>query len=537
MCRQKLILVLVAIGICASAHAKTYPQLALGGGYEIVLLVSNTKSDEWRGKIALFTGLEQAWPTPWSANDMPMAQPELPFQVAGNSSLKIVLRGDATARAGYLRMTPGQGSVDDDLTVSFFYNYVVEGALVDSIGVQQSTASTVFLFNVEKTSTVNTGLAWAPDADTSTFDIKLTLFRQDGSSLPPVIQTFEGHKAQFFDDQSLFPSVPNGFSGYVLLEVESQVHFVVLRLEFTEGGFQLTSVPADFPETDSCEDPVAEGAGSQMFFLLDSGLDISGMGFTPTELQNSVQQLTGTGAVDTTALTIDNLNSSQAVTLRFSYFSDSCESLLQFLVLVPCGDSLTLNPFDYEAPGTGFNVKQRLFGPGTVIPPITAEQFGAGRFVLMVTAVGAVEGKIEYPPEQGNLAPILYPRILGQRLIGTCGVNDGNLGAGTQQSHLSLFNSTPIAFDYLDGWQSSPEAGECRSTSVMSDDTMLGALDPIRTYEIADGPFGEVIQHVQGASCGVVQALIPLGFEECPGLVGPVVVRERGEATGTLHSF
>ncbi|MDA2924508.1 hypothetical protein MYX65_07605 [Acidobacteria bacterium AH-259-L09] len=220
----------------------TYPQLALGGGFEGILIVSNKSNSSWEGTILLRQGNDQNWSSPWAVNGSAQtASTSFDITLGPDATKKFVLTGDAQAQTGYLLVAGRNGFTTSSITPSFFYNFFSNGRLVDSTGVPASSESTRFVFPVEKTETVNTGFAWAPSSVTSPFQITLTLFDTDGSQVQKKTLTYEGHLARFFTE--IFDSVLDGFIGKVLVESGNDIHLTVLRLEFTAGGFQLTSVP------------------------------------------------------------------------------------------------------------------------------------------------------------------------------------------------------------------------------------------------------------------------------------------------------
>ena len=54
------------------AAAITCPQLALGGGYEVAVIVSNVSAAAWEGDAFLLTGAGAAWSTPRAPTRLPL---------------------------------------------------------------------------------------------------------------------------------------------------------------------------------------------------------------------------------------------------------------------------------------------------------------------------------------------------------------------------------------------------------------------------------------------------------------------------------
>jgi hypothetical protein len=230
--------------------------------------------------------------------------------------------------------------------------------------------------------------------------------------------------------------------------------------------------------------------GSQLLYIVDSGINLNTAGFTSTQLAaNNVNQLLGiTGAqgeIQTNFLSITNTHPTRAITIHFRYFNDVCEDLLDFLVILTCNDTLIFDPFNFNIPGASLggnpiNTKSRIFGPdlSSAFPAIKGTAFRSGRFLIFATAAGTVfsGGQLSY---QSN---ILFPNELGVALDGECNIdassktgtlfrqapdgefdqdqdpNEGqfrNVGsqAGLSNRNLHVFNATAVSFNYLVGHQ------------------------------------------------------------------------------------
>ncbi len=233
-----------------------YPQMGLGGGYQCSFLVANKTAQRWKGKAYLREGTEHAWPYPAAVNGQNISGiGYFDIDLGPNQTAKFVLTGDSTARAGYLRiaMDPGPQVLEANapqlsaksLAVSFFYNYLQSQKLADSTGVPSSTGARSLVFPAERSARVNTGFAWTAESwepeQTTAFKIHLTLFDSTGTKTGERELTYEGHQARFFSE--LFDGVPAEFLGKVVVEADQRLSLTVVRLEMTQDGFQLTSVP------------------------------------------------------------------------------------------------------------------------------------------------------------------------------------------------------------------------------------------------------------------------------------------------------
>jgi hypothetical protein len=161
------------------------------------------------------------------------------------ATAKITLVGGSGLRAGYIDMEPDQGSSMLYVAVSFFYNFFdAQGNLTDSVSIPPSMFSDIhYLFPVERSATVDTGFAWCPSLLKGPFDVVVTLYREDGSVYQTKTVTFEGHTAQFF--ANLFDDVPADFLGLMGIESDGFIHVAVLRIEYTQSGFQYAGTAPD----------------------------------------------------------------------------------------------------------------------------------------------------------------------------------------------------------------------------------------------------------------------------------------------------
>lgn len=218
--------------------------------------------------------------------------------------------------------------------------------------------------------------------------------------------------------------------------------------------------------------------GSQLLFLLDAGFDpflataqaVHVDGFNPNNTVYQNYLLTSTPF--TNYVSVTNTNRTDAVTVQFAYYNQDLVKFLDFLVVLSCNDTMTIDAFDYTIPGTAVKVRDVLLGtrPYTA-PGITSMTFGSGRFLLSVTAVGAAgndsgqgtdtspvgdRGDFDDPEDLDVLADWLFPAELAPpSLTSDCAsvqANSIGLTAGVGNDNLNVFNATAISFNYLDGF-------------------------------------------------------------------------------------
>ena len=212
-----------------------YPQLALGGGFEVVFLVTNQGRKEWRGRALLDAG---DWPAarPWSLNGLDRTgQSGFDIQLEPNQTKKFILSSNGPVVSGWLEIR-GKPRIAD-LATTFFYNFFAGAELGDSTGVGVAPAVTAVTFPVERSAQINTGIALRQ----TQARVNLRLYDEAGVSLGAGRRGREG--ARFVDE--LF-GVPENFVGSLRAESSRPFHLGVLRQEVIPGTdlrFQLTSVP------------------------------------------------------------------------------------------------------------------------------------------------------------------------------------------------------------------------------------------------------------------------------------------------------
>ncbi len=227
-----------------SGSSLTWPQLALGGGYHCTILLSNKRDSAWTGHFNLAQGNNETWSGSWSldGNDR-TGTSAFSVSISPRSTIKLRLSGDFLTRSGYLRMLADGDSSVYDVAASYFYNYMTDDKLQVCTGSSPSPSGRIFWLPVEKTSSVDTGLAWAPGDVPGPFPLHVSLFDQAGTQVQQKTLSFTGHEARFFGQ--IFDNVPGHFLGRMRIESEENIHLEVLRLEQTVGGFQLTATPPD----------------------------------------------------------------------------------------------------------------------------------------------------------------------------------------------------------------------------------------------------------------------------------------------------
>lgn len=215
-----------------------YPQLALGGGVEVVLMISNASNLPWRGRAYLDGGrwpLDRAWRLDGTERT---GESSFPLFLSPSATRKLILSSPSESPdSGWLSLRSEGGSRPQDGIAAFFFNLSGESGLSDSTGVGKSEFATLFRMPVEQSSTVSTGVAVRSVAARVTF----ILFGAGGQFIEGV--RFEQDQALLLNE--LFPDLPADFVGQLEIFSGSPFFVTVIRVEQTEASsLQLTSIPA-----------------------------------------------------------------------------------------------------------------------------------------------------------------------------------------------------------------------------------------------------------------------------------------------------
>ena len=151
---------------------EVYPHLALGGGFEVILLASNQSQGDFLGVAQLDGG---AWPMdrPWALDgEDRTGQSSFEIRLGPRQTQKFRLSGTRDAVAGWLEIK----SPVLALATSYFYNFFSSPTtefgrpmFEDSTGVGAARPVTAVSFPVERSSSVNTGLAIRESQDAVSF--------------------------------------------------------------------------------------------------------------------------------------------------------------------------------------------------------------------------------------------------------------------------------------------------------------------------------------------------------------------------------
>ncbi len=224
--------------------------------------------------------------------------------------------------------------------------------------------------------------------------------------------------------------------------------------------------------------------GSQLLYILDTGYSALYLENQPGYHSRSILEMAGVFRPHYfNWVSLTNTSPKYSVTVHFQYYNCYMQPILDFLAVLTCNDTMMVNPLDLEIPGSnGINVSERFFGgldrmqPGQFIPSISAREYGDGRFLLSVTAVGDPKGleagdpnsvyspywdgnRETFDPDYENIDLFPAELITWDELDQSCkAYSEGEVPPsvigntpGINDDNLHIFNATAISFNYLVG--------------------------------------------------------------------------------------
>jgi hypothetical protein len=210
---MKKIMFIIAVMLASTSicHARTYAQIAIGGGYKLVMLVANKTASTWNGTFSLYKGDGQLWPGEWAVNGVSHTGDEgFPVSINSHDTVRLEITSNSGTQSGWLEFYGDGASFSYDVAVSLFYQYYQNGKLTMTVGSGESESSNAFYVPIERSATVNTGIAWAPDWIISSFTINFTLYQYGlagATEYGTKSLNYSGQKAKFIDDDELFPTL------------------------------------------------------------------------------------------------------------------------------------------------------------------------------------------------------------------------------------------------------------------------------------------------------------------------------------------
>jgi hypothetical protein len=224
--------------------------------------------------------------------------------------------------------------------------------------------------------------------------------------------------------------------------------------------------------------------GSQLLFILDTGYNPLYLENEPGYYSRSVREMAGVENPHYfNWVSITNSSPKYSVTVHFQYYNCYMQPILDFLAVLTCNDTMMVDPLDMEIPGSnGINARERFFGgldrllPGQFIPSLAAAEYGDGRFLLSVTAVGDPKGleagdpnsvytpfwdgnRETFDPDYENIDLFPAELVTWDTLDQSCkAYSEGEVPPsvigntpGINDDNLHIFNATAISFNYLVG--------------------------------------------------------------------------------------
>jgi hypothetical protein len=224
--------------------------------------------------------------------------------------------------------------------------------------------------------------------------------------------------------------------------------------------------------------------GSQLLFILDTGYNPLYLENEPGYHSRSILEMAGVSKPHyINYVSITNSSPKYSVTVHFQYYNCYMQPILDFLAVLTCNDTMMVDSLDIIIPGSnGINVRERFFGgldqlqPDQFIPSLSSAEFGDGRFLLTVTAVGDPKGleagdpasvyspywdgnRETFDPDYENIDLFPAELVTWDTLDQSCKAYSelevpasviGNT-PGINDDNLHIFNATAISFNYLVG--------------------------------------------------------------------------------------
>ena len=207
-----------------------YPQLAVGGGYEVVLLIENNSSSAWRGRAE---PLLKDGSLDFLVTDLSLAAGE---------TRKMTFSGGSETKATGLEIFGYPGYPTSALSVAYFFNYFENGKLTDTFGLPKGQGAEKFTLPVEETAAISTGVAARRLPYETDSSVTLTLRDAQGKQIGRVTRSCDFAAFVF----EIFPGLPEGFIGSMTVESDTRFFMTVLRMEEQPGGgVQFTSCPPE----------------------------------------------------------------------------------------------------------------------------------------------------------------------------------------------------------------------------------------------------------------------------------------------------
>ncbi len=485
-----------------------FPQVIAGAGVRSEVLLTNTGGGLAEGTLAFLGGAGQLVQLPFEG----VQKDFYPFSIPPGGTTKLTSDLTGELRVGY-GVVYSQ-SADSQLT----------GNLVLTLGdrevsVPASPPGKEHHVFAESTGETRSGIAIVNLAGEPQ-SIDLTLRDPGGESIiDRNIELEPGEKIASFLTE-LLDLPPFFFIGSLHARADSYFSMIGLRQRNDGSLAVLSSAPSAFPN-----------GGSQILYSLDTGLDLLAMDFDAIEREElTVNELTGAQESPTShLLNLQNLNSRQAATVVLRYYNDQCQVVLEFMMLLACGERIAFDPFDLQIPGTAFTTRDRFFGPSAgLVNPLRGSQFSSGRFVLSVASVGATLNA-------DDRADLYFPNELGQGSGGSCGVTADRIGwsSGTTPGNLHICNARYMSFDYLSGSQSDASSGTCHGPLWVADEGLMQATEDSRKLIPISPGSVECLVPARNESCRLVEVLESLGRTRCgDSMIGATVT-----AKSPLPSF
>lgn len=212
-----------------------FAQIAVGGGYETVLNLTNRGTTTYAGTFSLFRQSGQAWSPLINGNAINNGKLDISLSPGATTTLKLTTSGTTEAGFGTIKASNSNNTSFLEGTLTYFVK--TGETVVDSIGVQPSNDIYLVTIPFDNFGSIALALANAK-ATPATVGLRLWSEKNNpvGTPIPPLQLKQNEHVAKYL--WQLFPDVQMTAGR---LEIQSDVP--ILGTALTDAGGQFSSLP------------------------------------------------------------------------------------------------------------------------------------------------------------------------------------------------------------------------------------------------------------------------------------------------------
>ncbi|MGI8782760.1 MAG: hypothetical protein ACR2L2_03805 [Acidobacteriota bacterium] len=291
----------LALFLAVPAHAQqlvpfrdfVVPQIAVGGGYETKIVLSNHGTVRYDGTVTFARLSNQAFPV--SVNGS-APQSVFSFDVLAGETFVMNITADGPVQTGFARWVANSTSVRDlrsSLEMSVTYRLAEAGSTRDAVGVIPPTELRRFFIHYQRSATEDAGLALVNLDPSQSVTATLRLFDATGvvrDTRTLLLQPLS-HSAKFISELMAAPLLIDG-----RVEVDATGPIAAVALRSQDG--QLSALPVT-ASTEIWEITIAAGFTRQFRVILtrDGFHQTAAVAFLPSSNPSDTELYVGSGRV------------------------------------------------------------------------------------------------------------------------------------------------------------------------------------------------------------------------------------------------